>query len=94
MSSSAPEPIKTAEHGAALVITIDRPHAGNAISLDTAHALGAALAACRDRDDLRGEDCTSADARGFPISAMIFSARAISPSLRSRVPAFSTTNAE
>ena len=77
MSSSAPEPIKTAEHGAALVITIDRPHAGNAISLDTAHALGAALAACRDRDDLRGVIITGAGGKFFCTGGDVKAYRAI-----------------
>lgn len=66
MSSSATSPpIIVTERGCALVIAIDRQQAGNSVSLETAEAIGAALAAARDRPELRGAVITGAGDKFF-----------------------------
>lgn len=44
MSSSGTDSVRVEIRGRALVLTIDRPHAGNSLSLNAIEALGAALA--------------------------------------------------
>lgn len=46
MSSSGTDHIRAEIRGKTLVLTIDRPHAGNSLSLDVIEALETALAAC------------------------------------------------
>ena len=46
MSSSGTDHVRAEIRGKALVLTIDRTHAGNSLSLDAIEALEAFLAAC------------------------------------------------
>ena len=66
MSSSATDaPVLVAESRGALVITINRPEAGNSISLATAQTMRSALAESRGRRDLKGIVITGAGGKFF-----------------------------
>ncbi|TDR88902.1 enoyl-CoA hydratase/isomerase family protein [Enterovirga rhinocerotis] len=57
--------VKVSEKQGSLVLTIDRPWAGNSISLPTAKGLREAMAASRTRTDLRGIVITGAGGKFF-----------------------------
>lgn len=57
--------VRATESQGSLVLTIDRPEAGNSMSLETARAMRAALAESRDRTDLRGIVITGAGGKFF-----------------------------
>lgn len=66
MSSSATEsPVRVTESRRSLILAIDRPEAGNSISLEAARALRAALLDSRERTDLRGIVLTGVGGKFF-----------------------------
>lgn len=66
MSSSVTDrPVQVREAPGCLVLVIDRPHAGNSISLETAQALQAALTDSRERTDINGIVVTGAGGKFF-----------------------------
>lgn len=64
-SNETDSPVRVTDSRNALVLTIDRPEAGNSISLETARAMRAALAQSRDRTDLGGIVITGAGGKFF-----------------------------
>ena len=76
-SSAARPPIDVTERGRALVIAIDRPDAGNSISLEVADAVGDVLAAARERAELRGVVITGTGGRFFCTGGDVRAYRAI-----------------
>ncbi|MDB5592032.1 enoyl-CoA hydratase/isomerase family protein [Enterovirga sp.] len=75
-SSSEPE-IRVADAKGSLLLTINRPEAGNSLALSTAEALRAALAAARGRTDLRGIVITGAGGKFFCTGGDLKAYRAI-----------------
>lgn len=57
--------VETTESNGSLVLTINRPEAGNSMSLEAARAMRSALADCRDRADLRSVVITGAGGKFF-----------------------------
>jgi len=65
MSSNETERVRSGQHGSALVLSIDRPQAGNSIDLETALALDRQLARCARLPAIRSVILTGAGGRFF-----------------------------
>ena len=77
MSSNGTDPVRAERHGTALVLTIDRPGAGNSLSLPAIEALGTALAAHQGTAGLTGVVITGAGEKFFCAGGDVKAYRAI-----------------